>query len=152
MKNEKRTIVIDVDGVLVHSVFYSEDGERFKSFNARDNRAIREMVAAGWRVILMSKSRWTGIHRFAERVGCDSRSSVEDKLSAVRALGIDHFYAVADDIDDAPLLSAAARSWYPRGSLVQPISCNCHYISAAAGEGVVAEVWRDIQISEKQAH
>lgn len=141
-------MIIDVDGVLVHSIFYDEDGERYKSFNARDNRAIREMVAAGWDVILMSASSWKGTLHFATRTGCVFIPRVKNKRETLRNMHINEYYAVADDIGDQELLEDAKRAWLPRDSFrhfdFKGSGCHIRRAGAKAGEGVIADVWSDI--------
>lgn len=144
MKSDCKAIIIDVDGVLVHSVFYSETGERFKSFNARDNRAIREMVAAGFVVLLMSQSKWQGLKHFAEKVGAEHVCGIKDKKQWVDFYFGHKYFAIADDITDMELLKGAVHTFIPNNAFDALYDC-WHRCASNAGEGCVADMWAEIK-------
>ena len=70
MGESVKILLLDVDGVLTDGkVYVAHDGERFKAFNSRDNRAIAEFIARGWEVHLVSASKWPGLKQFSENTG-----------------------------------------------------------------------------------
>lgn len=131
--------IIDVDGVLCSNVFYSETGERFKTFHSRDNKAIRDLVARGTQVILMTSSSWNGVYHFANRVGC-SVVPTADKMGTINKMGITEFVAISDDATDQELLSAAYLSFLPKDAGPGIEGCKHHWLTAAGGNGCIQEM------------
>lgn len=134
-------LLIDVDGVLTDGVLTIDHrGEKlFKRFHTRDVRAIREFVAHGWEVVLVSADDWPGIHAYAEKVGAEVYVAKDkDDLPYDRP-----FVAVGDDAWDVPMLRRAAIAYCPSDAdcsvmLLQGI----RMLETRGGRGVVAELAR----------
>ena len=64
-------IITDADGVLTDGTLtIDHKGEKvFKKFHTRDVRAIRELVANGFEIYILSADEWEGTRHFAEKVG-----------------------------------------------------------------------------------
>lgn len=110
-----RILLVDVDGVLTDGRMYvSHTGERFKAFNARDNRALAEFVASGWYVALVSTSKWPGLQSFAERTGVVIYPNNPKTTEDIRQITNGHPYiAVGDDVFDLEMLSGAEIAFAP---------------------------------------
>lgn len=110
-----RILLVDVDGVLTDGRMYvSHTGERFKAFNARDNRALAEFVAHGWYVALVSTSKWSGLQSFAKRTGVDifiDHQKTQDGIQ--RITKGEPYIAVGDDVFDIDMLTGAQLAFAP---------------------------------------
>lgn len=132
------TMVVDCDGVLTDGKLYmAASGEKlFKAFHSRDIRAIRELVARGVRVIIVSADDWEGGPIFAKRVGAEF-FHVRNKRDVVQTLDIT--FAIGDDAWDVPLLKAARHGFVPANAHCSVRNLpNVHTLPLMAGEGLVA--------------
>lgn len=108
-----KTIIFDCDGVLTDGrVTYSENGERQKTFHSRDIYAIKRLIAAGYGVLILSKSKWKGLEYFAKRCQCNWAFNVKDKAEYVKQWQMQDnemqpFIAVCDDYEDLELCKLA---------------------------------------------
>lgn len=134
-------MVIDCDGVLTDGKLYmAASGEKmFKAFHTRDVRALREFVARGFYVCIVTADSWGGIAHFAEKVGVDLLV-MRDKKDIVKKLKtID--IGIGDDAWDVPFLKEAKHKFVPQ---------DCHKsvrdipgvvrLQTKSGEGVISEV------------
>ncbi|NIV33079.1 MAG: HAD family hydrolase [Anaerolineae bacterium] len=137
-----RTIVIDCDGVLTSGKQYIDHtGEKFfKAFHSKDIRAIRELIAAGIDVVVMSADDWKGAVRWCDRVGCRFICT-RDKLQACLEQGLDpgETLVVGDDAWDVQALKWAGYKYAPLNSsyCVSEIE-GLRWIGAEGGHGVIA--------------
>lgn len=147
-KKDIKMVIFDVDGVMTDAgMYYSESGDEFKKFNARDGLAIRKLTKSGMLTGVISH----GINEKLIKKRCD-------------LLGISHVYAgtapkqdilqgwceelgisfsqvafIGDDINDLPIMRAvgftacpADASWPVREYVDMILSCK-------GGEGAVRE-------------
>lgn len=133
-----KEIIIDCDGVLTDgTVFYTHTGERFKGFHTRDIRAIRELIANGFGVTILTASSWPGLESFAERCGADV-VVMRDKGQFKSTIP---YMCVCDDIADIDLINGA---W----GCFAPADCDpalhdrnpVRILKAPGGKGVIAEL------------
>jgi 3-deoxy-D-manno-octulosonate 8-phosphate phosphatase KdsC-like HAD superfamily phosphatase len=136
---QARRILIDCDGVLTDGTLTIDSrGEKlFKRFHTRDVRAIRELVANGFEVTIVSADDWGGTEHFAEKVGAEF-SCLRDKGQWPR-----DYIAVGDDSWDVPLLKGAVEAFCPHDAdlSVKRVK-GIHVIPVCGGRGVMAEVAR----------
>lgn len=134
-----KEVVIDQDGVLTDdTVYFTHEGERIKGFNSRDIRAIRELIANGFMVTILTASSWTGLHAFAKRTGAEIKVMRDKALYKP-----DHkFIAVVNDIPDLGIAREAERSYLPADAdpgLHQRLH-NATVLNTPGGKGVIAEL------------
>lgn len=138
-------LLIDVDGVLTDGKLYIDHlGEKlFKAFNTRDVRAIRQFIAYGVEVYLLSADGWEGGPRFAEKVGAVFYE-LRDKAQIVEHLKGRRFWAIGDDAWDVGLLKAAERAFCPGDadySVWHAMDVKDIYnLNKHGGHGVIAEL------------
>lgn len=140
-----KKLVIDCDGVLTDGTLtINLKGEKlFKKFHTRDVRAIREFVANGWEVVILSADDWGGTAHFAEKVGAEFRvSRTKDDIGG-------DYVAIGDDVWDRALLEGATRAFCPNDAdplLFREIP-TIEVVRRDGGRGVVAEVlrWHDLR-------
>ncbi len=136
-----RTIIIDVDGTLTDNrVYYDSKGERIKGFHSRDIRAIRELTAKGFEVILLTHSTWPGSDHFAKRTGAIVLQSF-DKFQWVKDNVIGDYFAIGDDIADLKLLANATVKYCPADAekIIKQLP-NMIELDTKGGDGVIAEL------------
>lgn len=131
-------LVIDCDGVLTDGKVYMDaSGKKmFKAFHSHDVRAIREFVARGMRVIIVSASDWAGMPHFASNTGAELLV-LRDKGAFPENIPID--FAVGDDTWDVPILERAKHAFHPKdaGEAVRKVP-NITELSVYGGCGTVA--------------
>lgn len=120
LKNIK-LLALDVDGVLTDGcINMGDQGELFKSFNAKDGLGISAALRNGLQVAIITGRRSQIIHNRAKELGIELLSEgVKDKymelLQLQERLGI-HFEDTAyigDDLNDLPAFKAAAVAFTP---------------------------------------
>lgn len=131
-----KTVIIDVDGVLTDGkVWYNSKGERSKGFHSRDIRAIRELVAHGFDVILYTQSTWPGMEDYAARTGATVVMNRE-KIPLNTP-----YIAIGDDTPDLDILHFAQRAFCPSDAdpMVRSLQ-DITILETKGGEGCVAEM------------
>jgi 3-deoxy-D-manno-octulosonate 8-phosphate phosphatase (KDO 8-P phosphatase) len=134
-------VLIDCDGVLTDGKLYmSADGSKmFKAFHTRDVRAIREFVARGFEVIIITADDWPGVQHFAAKVGAEL--CVMREKSPLSPVFAGQYIAIGDDAWDAPMLKGAAMAFAPRGAHVSLTTLpGVTVVDCGSGEGVVSAV------------
>lgn len=133
-----KIIIFDVDGVLTDGKFWIDShGERSKGFNTRDIRGLRELIAKGYQVYLITASSWSGMESFAEKTGVEIkvlRDKSEFKID-------EPFICIVDDAWDIPLIKNASQSYCPSDAnefiKQKP---GVQILKTKGGEGVAAEM------------
>ena len=129
-------LLTDFHGVLTDGKLnIAHDGTMFESCCVRDVRALREFVANGWEVYIVTQSSSKIIETFAKKVGVEvivSRNKTAAKPDRP-------FVMVGDDVADLPLFYGAERSFcpYDADSTVKTIAI---VLRSKGGEGVIAEL------------
>lgn len=141
-------VYIDVDGTLTDGKMYIDHtGEKmFKAFCSRDVRAIRELIANGCDVTLVSADSHHSAVHFANKVGADFRC-LRDKSKLPPA-----DIAIGDDAWDTAMLKAAKRAFCPNDAdpAVRSLMC-VEVLKTNGGQGVIAEMIKTI-ISDRYSN
>src|SRR5580765_5737252 len=112
-----KTILIDFHGVLTDGrQSISSTGEyMFDHVHYKDSRAIRQLLAEGYDVVIVTASDNEIIKRYAERLGCAVHVA-RDKSK----IPFENFIAVGDDAWDVSMMKNAVRAFCPNGA---DVSC-----------------------------
>lgn len=148
MKNT--TILIDFHGVLTDGKqTISHDGKyMFDHVHVRDIRAIRELVARGFLVIIVTACASPIVASFAERVGAELVVA-RDKSGIVYSPPVGRrtsdVVAIGDDSWDVAMLETADRAFCPADAdpSVKAIQ-GIEILETEGGRGVIAEVLRKL--------
>lgn len=134
-------IVIDCDGVLTDGTLtIDSQGEKlFKKFHTRDVRAIRQLVASGFEVYIVSADDWNGTRHFAEKVGAEF-VCMKDKSKVAGFVGSRPYIAVGDDAWDIPMMKAAAISCCPQDAITLVEDHSHIVLGVDGGKGVIAKL------------
>lgn len=113
-----KLIAFDIDGTLTDgSIYYSENGEEIKKFNAKDGMGIALCVKAGIIVVFISGRYSNSIMRRAEELGVkEVHMGIKNKKDCLEKIlkkfNINHEEAVfvGDDIYDIPAMKMVGLS------------------------------------------
>jgi 3-deoxy-D-manno-octulosonate 8-phosphate phosphatase (KDO 8-P phosphatase) len=140
-------LVLDVDGVLTDGrLWYGPDGESCKAFNVRDGHGIKQLVAAGIGVAVISgrrspavtaRMRELGVSDVAQGVGDKARALAELlKRNAIEARRV---ACLADDTPDLGLMAAVGLPAAVADAHPAVLAAAKHVTRASGGQGAVRE-------------
>ena len=142
-----RLLVLDVDGVLTDGRI-TLDGRHAepKTFHVRDGLAIRQWIARGGRVAVVTGRRSPAVLQRAEELGIDPVvQGAGDKAAALARVlaetGIDaaHAAAMGDDLPDLPLLRGVGLPLAPADAVDEVRAAAAYVTAARGGHGAVRE-------------
>lgn len=148
-----RLLVLDLDGVLTDGKQYIDHtGEKlFKAFHTRDIRAIRELVADGVEVHVLSADDWEGGRQWSQRVGAGF-GVCRDKLEFLQSMPYptSEFGIIGDDAWDMSAMRWVAGNG---GVAACPFDADASVkelpgillLGTRSGEGVVADFVRRLR-------
>ena len=103
------TICVDVDGVLTDGkIWVNHQGEIIKSFNNKDLGAIKELLAMGFQVHIVTASSWPGSEFYLKRSGAEIH-----KIRNKESIPFDYQIAIGDSAWDIPMLQRAKYCFCP---------------------------------------
>lgn len=134
-------IYIDFDGVLTNGklTITSDGSQLFKEVHSRDIRAIRELIARGYEVTIISASSSPIIRAYANKVG--AKLIVRRDKQNIDLLACEDFIFIGDDAWDIPLLKKAKQAYCPADAYYRVMQIpGIQILKAKGGEGVIAEL------------
>lgn len=148
-KKRIKYLIMDIDGTLTDGKLnYSEKGLLFKSFNAKDGYAIKEILPNYdiEPIVISGNQSKINDERFNDLGVTKVYQSVNDKLSLCEKLVNNDFSCVAyigDDLNDLAAIvkirSSGGVTGCPADSVFQIID-NCDFVSSKnGGDGAVRE-------------
>lgn len=147
-----RLLLLDVDGVLTDGgLFYGADGEQLKRFNVRDGLGIKQLMASGVAVAIVSSRDSLALRRRAADLGITHlHAGVAHKASTATALQHDldishaETAAIGDDLPDLPLFEAAALRIAPADAEPEILALADFVTPRPGGHGAVRDATRHI--------
>lgn len=137
-------ILIDFHGVLTDGKqTISHDGSyMFDHVHVRDIRAIREFLARGFYVAIVTASSSPIIASFAQKVGADHFIARDKRAVLSKPLFIDNdFIAIGDDAWDVSMLDAAKRAFCPLDADESVLRLEgIEVLNTLGGKGCIAEM------------
>ena len=143
-----KILLTDCDGCLTDGgMYYTENGDEMKKFNAHDGMAFNMLRAAGIICgIVTGEARDLNTRR-ARKLKLDiCLGGVTDKLSAVKQVAKDHGLTleeicyIGDDINDTEVLKNVGFACCPADACSDVIKVSGFVTSVAGGRGVIREV------------
>ncbi len=109
-------LVLDVDGVLTDGrLLYSDDGSETKAFHVRDGHGMKEVMAAGIEIAVISGRSSGAVERRLTELGVnhiylgrnDKLAALEEVLRAAGLSDMKQIACVGDDVPDLQILVPA---------------------------------------------
>ncbi len=140
-------VVLDVDGVLTDGrLWYGPDGESMKVFDVRDGHGIKNLIAAGIGVAVISGRRSGAVSARMRELGVsDVAQGVTDKARALaellkrNAIDAKRVACLVDDTPDLGLMAAVGLPAAVADAHPEVLSAAAHVTRAAGGRGAVRE-------------
>lgn len=140
-------VVLDVDGVLTDGrLWYGPDGESLKVFDVRDGHGIRNLIAAGIGVAVISGRRSGAVTARMRELGVsDVAQGVKDKARALaellkrNAIEAKRVACLVDDTPDLGLMAAVGLPAAVADAHPEVLAAAQHVTRARGGRGAVRE-------------
>ncbi len=146
--SEIKFLVLDVDGVLTDAgMYYTENGDEFKKFNAKDGLAIKRLTNKGLRVgiisngknvkLIKNRAQLLGIEQVY--VGKDEKTIVLDKWCKEFKINLSEVAYIGDDLNDINLMSKVGFTACPNDAVVEIRTAVNVILNTNGGNGCVRE-------------
>jgi len=140
-------VVLDVDGVLTDGrLWYGPDGESLKVFDVRDGHGIKNLIAAGIGVAVISGRRSGAVTARMRELGvADVAQGVKDKARALaellkrNAIEAKRVACLVDDTPDLGLMAAVGLPAAVADAHPEVLAAAQHVTRARGGRGAVRE-------------
>ncbi len=140
-------VVLDVDGVLTDGrLWYGADGESVKVFDVRDGHGIKNLLAAGIGVAVISGRRSSAVTARMRELGVsDVAQGVTDKARALaellkrNAIESKRVACLVDDTPDLGLMAAVGLPAAVADAHPEVLAAAKHVTRARGGRGAVRE-------------
>ena len=141
-------IIIDVDGTLTDGgIYYDENGNELKKFNARDAAGFFAARKAGIKTIVLTGRKCAATERRMTELGVDYLyQNIKNKLDFVKKFMDEHNLVneeigyVGDDLNDLPVINIVGFSGCPADAC-REVKERADYISRLkGGDGAVRDV------------
>jgi len=141
-------LALDIDGVLTDAgMYYTESGDEFKKFNAKDGLAIKTLTAAGKYVgfvssgknnkLIESRAELLGVQKVY--VGTWNKIQVLEDWSKELNIGFENIAYIGDDVNDLAVIGKAGLSACPADAVLFVKEAVNIVLSKKGGEGCVRE-------------
>lgn len=138
----------DVDGVMTDNKLHiSATGELFKTFNARDGWALKEILPKnGIEPAVITGRKSQIVPKRCEELGVslvfcgrDDKNAVVTQLAQEKGYSLSEIAFIGDDYNDLPAIKLAGISGCPSDA-IEPVKAAVTYIcKAKGGEGALRE-------------
>lgn len=143
-----RLLVLDVDGVLTDGrLFYGARGETLKAFHVRDGHGIKQLLARGVEIAVISGRRHAAVAKRCRELGIRHVfQGVDDKLACFEQLrsrlgcSAAECGAVGDDTPDAALLRHVGYGFAVADAHLDAQDAARYITRSRGGRGAVREV------------
>jgi 3-deoxy-D-manno-octulosonate 8-phosphate phosphatase (KDO 8-P phosphatase) len=143
-----RLLALDVDGVLTDGrLWFGARGEMLKVFHVRDGHGIREVIAAGIEVVVISGRRSAAVRRRCRELGIrrvfqgvDDKRAVLERVRRELSIPASACACVGDDAPDVPVMRAAGIAFAVADAHASARAAAHRVTRAAGGFGAVREV------------
>jgi len=140
-------VVLDVDGVLTDGrLWYGSDGESLKVFDVRDGHGIKNLIAAGIGVAVISGRRSGAVTARMRELGVsDVAQGVKDKARALaellkrNAIEAKRVACLVDDTPDLELMAAVGLPAAVADAHPEVLAAARYVTRARGGRGAVRE-------------
>lgn len=147
LKNIK-LLILDVDGVMTDAgMFFTENGDQFKKYNAKDGMAIMALTKKGFQVGIISsgfklemvKARADLLKIQHIYVGRDEKIGVLEEWCKKLNISLDNVAIIGDDINDLSIMNAVGFSACPADAVFRVKNCVDLVLTKNGGDACVRE-------------
>jgi len=143
-----KLLSLDVDGVLTDGgIYYADDGNSFRKFNAKDGMGMTRLMAEGVPVTIISAGAPGAIEYRAKRLGVSHVfTDVQDKLAILRQLcadlgvGMNEVAHMGDDVNDLPIMAEVGLSITVADAVDDVLKVAKLVTTRRGGDGAVREI------------
>ena len=143
-----KLLSLDVDGVMTDGgIYYTDSGESFRKFNAKDGMGLTHLQAVGIPVAIISQGLPGAINHRAKRLGIkfvftDVVNKADSMREIIEELGIDisEVAHIGDDINDIPLFDVAGLTIAVADSIDEVKDAADIVTTKNGGNGAVREI------------
>lgn len=143
-----KLLALDVDGVLTDGgLYYTESGEEIKKFNVKDGLGLKQLMASGIEVALISASSSQATLHRAKKLGITHVfTGVDDKLATLETLcqmlklDLRDVAYMGDDRVDMAVLGAVGLPITVADATAEAKACAIYITEKGGGQGAVREV------------
>ena len=136
-KTKAMIFCIDIDGCLTDGkIWVDHNGNISKGFNNRDLAGIRELIAHGHEVHLVTASSWPGAESYLKRSGATLHI-----LRNKEEIPFRYDIAVGDSAWDIPMLRKAKIMLCPYNSQSEvKLMADMNILNTKGGDGIMEEI------------
>lgn len=155
---EIKLLILDVDGVMTDGgLYFSDEGDHIKKFNAKDGMAIAQLTKRDFQIAIISSGfSGTAVKRRADLLGIQHCSvNKEPKLTRLEEicalLGINYHQVamIGDDINDLEIFNVCGFSVCPSDA-VQDVKNKADLVlNAKGGHGAIREFVDEYLLEER---
>jgi 3-deoxy-D-manno-octulosonate 8-phosphate phosphatase (KDO 8-P phosphatase) len=144
-----KLLIMDVDGVLSDGgMYYTESGDQFKKYNAKDGMAIMHAQEKGLNIgIISSAFKPQMVLNRAETLsikyvyaGRDPKMMILNKWCQELGIGLDEVAMIGDDINDLPIMEAVGFRCCPADAVQVVKNAVDVVLNKKGGHGCVREL------------
>ncbi len=141
-------LVLDVDGCMTNGeIIYTNSGDELKAFNVKDGFAIVQWLRLGKKAAIITGRSSKIVEHRAKELGIEHlyqcvrrKEEVIRELSKKLGIGLEHFAAIGDDLNDYRLLQEVGISFAPKDA-TEYIKKNVDVVlEKEGGKGAVREM------------
>lgn len=143
-----RMLISDIDGIWTDGgLFYNEDGESLKKFNARDGMGLRRLSEAGISVAVLSgrggkalKARLKELNIDIFLLNQNDKNSAFQQLMKTMGLKADEIAYVGDDFPDSEIFACCGASFTVCDAHKEVRKKADFVLESAGGTGAIGEI------------
>lgn len=147
-KHNIKFLVLDVDGVMTDAgMYFTESGDEFKKFNAKDGIAIKKLAKSGIKVGFLSSGINNNIiHKRAEMLGAvyvyagtEKKSKILDEWKKELKISYQNIAYIGDDINDLEVIQKVGLTACPADAVNKIKDAVDTVLVTKGGDGCVRE-------------
>lgn len=143
-----KMLLTDCDGCLTDAgMYYSEQGDEMKKFNARDGMGFKILREAGIVTGMITSENVELNRRRAEKLkldifepGCIDKAASIKQICEERGIALENVAYIGDDINDVEAIRIVGYGFAPADAIPQVREVAKYVTQAKGGEGVIREI------------
>ena len=142
-----KLVITDVDGVLTDGgMYYSNSGESFKKFNARDGMGVEMLLNHGIKTVFITrensritKQRGKKVNAAKVILGIKNKETELEKICKNFRVKPENVAYIGDDINDIKIMKKVGFSATPYNGVLEVQKISSYICKSKGGEGAFRE-------------